>query len=542
MKNTDVVIVGAGPVGLVAAISLDQLGISSVVVERQLAPQQAPKAHAINPRTLEICQRLGLCADDIRAAGAPIEDGGQVHFVDKLNSTRFGSLPYERQTDDAREYTPWPLINIPQPRFEAFLRKRLEQCQHASLLPGYTATQVLDTANSVVTTVRQMEEEAPVQLESHYLIAADGANSSTRDMLGINMMGPEGLQHYIMIHFEADLTEITADAPGLLYFCMAPEAGGVFIGYERHRTWVFMHGYDPNSQSRDDFTPAHCQQIVEAAAGQPIEDFSLRNVSAWSMCAQVAERYAKGRVFLAGDAAHRFPPTGGLGLNTGVADAHNLSWKLALVLTGQANSALLDTYDSERRPIAEINSQQSLTNSAQLMHLFSALYGDNPEQSEHHYAAVCRDPDTHPAVADAVELQRPHFDSFNLQLGYRYGPRVDPNDIDISGYTPSFEIGHWLPHMPLEGGGWLLDKLPVDSFSLVTGPHGQAWKDSDLPCLVEGVDFRVQNCAFFQRASLQNSGALLLRPDGHICARWREVPRDCVAQVSTQINRILIQS
>ena len=140
MLSTQVLIIGAGPVGLLSAIVLDRLGISSVLVERRLDRLQAPKAHAVNPRTLEICQRFGVPADDVRAAGASIEDGGQVHFVDVLNGTCFGSLPYERQDDGARAFTPWPLVNIPQPRFEEFLSRRLAQCANTSLLRGLTAT------------------------------------------------------------------------------------------------------------------------------------------------------------------------------------------------------------------------------------------------------------------------------------------------------------------------------------------------------------------------------------------------------------------
>ncbi len=539
MLSTQVLIIGAGPVGLFAAISLNRLGISCALAERRLERLDAPKAHAVNPRTLELCQRFGIAADDVRAAGASVEDGGQVHFVDVLSGVCFGSLPYERQDDGARAFTPWPLVNIPQPRFEQFLSQRLTQCSETSLLRGLTATRTEETNDGVVTTLEAGGLSEDLQIRSDYVIAADGAASPTRERLGLTMIGREALQHYIMIHFEADLTEITRDRPGLLYFTMAPDASGVFIGYERDRQWVYMHAYDPETQRREDFTPRLCRELVEAAAGCRIEPFTVRNVSPWTMSAQVAETYRSGRVFLAGDAAHRFPPTGGLGLNTGIADAHNLTWKLAMVLNGQAAPSLLDSYDAERRPIAQINSHQSVTNSAKLLHLFGALYGPEPAATQDHYAAARSNPSAFPQIADSVELQRPHFDSFNLQLGYRYGESVDPDSVDISHYEPTFAVGDYLPHVALTDGSWLLGKLPVDALSLITGPEAQPWADAALPTFTEGVDFDAQPQCFFEQARLDRTGALLVRPDGHICARWAKAPACASAALQQQLDAAL---
>ncbi len=537
MLSTQVLIIGAGPVGMVAALSLAQSGIRCVLVDKRLERLDAPKAHAVNPRTLEICQRLGVPADDIRAAGASIADGGEVHFVDVLNGTCFGSLPYERQDEGALEFTPWPLVNIPQPKFEEFLSLKLTHCKGVSLLRGVNASNLAENDTGVVATLNVEGAAAPLEVHADYVIAADGAGSSTRDQLGIGMTGPEALQHYLMIHFEADLRALTSAHPGLLYFCLSPEAGGVFIGYERDRTWVFMQSYDPATQSRDDFSDATCRTLIEAAAGAPIDNFRIRNVSPWTMSAQVADAYRKGRVFLAGDAAHRFPPTGGLGLNTGVADAENLAWKLAKVLKGEAAATLLDSYEPERRTIAQINSQQSLTNSAKIMHVFGAVYGPEPANMAEHYAAACASPDT-PAIQEAVEIQRPHFDSFNLQLGYRYGACVDTETIDISRYEPTFEVGDFLPLVKLVDGPWLLGRLPSDSFALITGPDGASWANDQIAVLTEGEDFTPRT-SFHELAGLNADGALLIRPDGHICTRWQEAPADPQSALSNSLGNAL---
>lgn len=537
MLTTQVLIIGAGPVGMVAALSLAQSGVRCLLVDKRLERLDAPKAHAVNARTLEICERLGVSAEAIRASGASVADGGQVHFVDVLNGTCFGSLPYERQDDGAKAFTPWPLVNIPQPKFEEFLSLRLTHCDGVSLLRGVNATGLQSREDSVVATLEVGGVNGPLEVRADYVIAADGAGSPTREQLGIGMTGPEALQHYLMIHFEADLRTLTSAHPGLLYFCLSPDAGGVFIGYERDRTWVFMQSYDPNTQSREDFGDAQCQALIEAAAGAPIGDFRIRNVSPWTMSAQVADAYRQGRVFLAGDAAHRFPPTGGLGLNTGVADAENIAWKLAKVLKGEAPPKLLDSYEPERRTIAQINSQQSLTNSAKIMHVFGAVYGPDPEKTAAHYAAACEDPND-PKIQEAVEIQRPHFDSFNLQLGYRYGACVDPETLDISRYDPAFEVGDYLPLMKLKDSPWLLGQLPNDEFALVTGPDGAPWRNDQIRVFCEGVDFDPEG-AFFERAGISANGALLIRPDGHIAARWATAPADPQAALSTGLEMAL---
>ena len=188
--------------------------------------------------------------------------------------------------------------------------------------------------------------------------------------------------------------------------------------------------------------------------------------------------------------------------------------------------------------MAQINSHQSLTNSARMMHLFGAVYGTDAARTAEHYACVRADPGAHRALADAVEMQRPHFDSFNLQMGYCYGAHVDPDTLDISLYEPSFQPGNHLPLVKLTDGPWLLGRLPHHAFALVTGPDGGSWRCGDLPVLVEGVDFAPLQ-PFHEQARLTASGALLLRPDGHICARWEAAPTDPEAAVRNTLTNVL---
>jgi len=317
-----------------------------------------------------------------------------------------------------------------------------------------------------------------------------------------------------------------------------------------------MHGFDPAVQTPESFDDTICAALVENAVGEELSDLKILNAGAWSMCAQVAERYREGRVFLVGDAAHRFPPTGGLGLNTGIGDAQNLAWKMAASVKGEAGEALLDTYEIERRPVAQINTEQSLENAGKLFELFGALYGPNPTTTRAHFDALCKSPECIAELAPFVEMQRPHFDSLNLQLGYRYcSPAVvdaieqSTAPLDISTYTPSYDAGASLPHRWVLSDGKLkslLSLLSTKSFTLLTGPGGAEWREiaaavpRSLHCLTDGENFQNQTPAFdwCTATSLPDKGALLVRPDGHIACRLSAPSADAVDFLSNTLEQI----
>lgn len=552
MLETQVLIVGAGPVGQMAALLLARQGVESVVVERRETRLTAPKAHAVNSRTLEICETAGISAETIRSTGAPPDEAGWVHFVSTLTGTAFGHLPYERQQDDVKDLTPYPLSNIAQPDFEEILEAELRRSPQVTLFRGTECLSVTETADGVIAAFAP-SEAGPEKISCRYVIAADGANSPIRSALGINLEGPEGLQHNMMIHFEADLRPLVADRPGILYFLFEPDAQGALIAYDQGKTWVLMHGFDPATTSPDAFDDKTCIALVEQAVGANLPDIEIKNVGPWTMCAQVAERYRAGRIFLVGDAAHRFPPTGGLGLNTGIGDAQNIAWKIAAVENGCAGDALLDSYETERRPVAQINTEQSLENAGKMFDLFAALYGADPEKTRERFDALCADPAAFPELAPAIELQRPHFDSLNLQLGYRYfsDAVVDPAPtdpsapIDISRYVPSTQTGAALPHQWVTHQGEtasLLSLLPMDRFTLLVGPSDAAWAERvatapvPLSILVDGRDFESDK-SWFDHTGLADTGALLVRPDRHIAQRYDSV---CSAeQFSHDLNSLL---
>lgn len=531
-RNARVLIVGAGPVGQLAALLLSKHSVPCLLVDKRETTHNAPKAHAVNPRTLEICESVGVSADHLRRLGASANDGGEVRFVGTLTGPEFGALPYERQDEGALDATPFPLSNIPQPVFEQQLCGAIQARTNIEFRRGVTCAGLTDNGTDVEAVLLDTGANSSETRRFDYAIAADGAGSSIRESLGIAMEGQEALQEFLMIHFTVDLSHLTEQRRGVLYFLFDPAVQGTLIAYDHAKTWVLMHPWDPQTEKLADYDDNRCRDLLAKAVGQPVSETIVENISPWSMSAQIARHYRSGRIYLTGDAAHRFPPSGGLGLNTGAGDVQNLCWKLAAVLRSEAGDALLDTYEIERRTVAHTNSEQSLMNAAKIFDLIVAVHGADPDKVVEHYAAVADKPGAFPDVAAAVAAQRPHFDSFNLQLGYRYTsdaihePAPVPGLTDVSDYRPSWESGAHFPHRRVRVNGQqtaLQQLLPADRFSLIRGPRAPADQGpDDLNQLCWGTDF-IDRDAWTTQTGLPETGALLVRPDGHIAARFADL-------------------
>ncbi len=521
--ETTVLVVGGGPVGLLAAHLLGRRGVKTLLAEKHLSRLEAPKAHALNPRSLEICAAAGLPMADILGAATPTDEGRWVRMVETLAKPEIGSLAYERQDDAVREVTPWPLINIEQPRFEAIVEREATDLRDVEIRRGLEWQSCVQISDQVISTLTDRSSGETVKVRSRYLIAADGAGSRVRDALGIAMDGPERLSSQMMIHFEADLRPVVGDKPAILYFLFGPGAGGVLIAYDIGRTWVLMHPCGA-AETPADFDAARCLGLVRAAIGVDTVDIAIKGVRSWVMSAQIARRYRDGRVFLVGDAGHRFPPTGGLGLNTGVGDIDNLAWKIAAVEAGWAGPDLLESYESERRVIAQTNMGQSLANALRIRMLFEALgYGTGQTVDADTFAARLADPAARIQVDAAVTAQKDHFDSLRLQLGFAYGGTLKDDDLlPISQFTPKAVAGARLPHMALADGRSTLDLIAFEGFTLLTGPDPEAWRGFKAPPgaplrrLVAGTDFVTSAGDWAGAMGLSRDGALLVRPDGHI--------------------------
>lgn len=519
-------VVGAGPVGLMMAIMLARHGLRSTVVERFKTRHGAPKAHALNPRTLEICRSIGLDTDAMKRRGTPAGDGGWVRFVTTLAGEEIGSLPYERQDEQVREVTPTPLINLAQPLFEDFLLDEVARSPLIELRRGVAWTGCEQSAEAVTSLLEDVDTGTRSRVATRYVIGADGAGSAVRRELGIGMVGDATSQAFITIHFEANLRDVVGDRPGILYWIMQPPHAGVLIAYDIGSRWCMLYPHDPAAAPRDSFTPEKCKEILRHAIGRDDQRIEIRHVLPWMLVSEVAERYRAGRVFLVGDAAHRFPPTGGLGLNTGLQDAHNLAWKIAAVEQGRASDGLLDSYQTERHAVAVTNSAQSYKNAQRILGLQNALMSGAMGDAGALRRRL-RDPEAQADIQAEIANQREHFDSLALQLGFVYGPE-GCNPTDVSDFQPRLVVGGRMPHAWVERSGDvvpLLDLLNAKGFTLLVGRRqAESLRDPgwppDLPVEVvaEGVDFRDRNGALRRFVDLADGDAVLVRPDGHVAA------------------------
>lgn len=535
-----VLIVGGGPVGASMSILLAQQGVANLVVERRASVQPAPAAHVVNARTFEVLRAAGVDMAAIAAACKPPSDAGRVRWVMTLTGEELGSLAFERQGDDMLAITPTPLRNLSQHRLEPILVDHLLKQTKASLRFGHEWEAAEQDEGGVTSRVRDAAGRC-FEVRSRWLLAADGAGSRVRKSLGIELVGPPRLASFLMIHFEANLRPLVADRPAVLYFVSNPTARGVFIAHDLDSTWVFMHQWDPERDSAEEYDEERCAGIVRRALGTSAGAFTIRTLSTWHMSVQVAERYREGRCLLLGDAAHRFPPTGGLGLNTGVQDAHNLAWKLAAVEAGWAPLALLDSFERERRPIAQTNADVSARNAARLLEVMLALgpAGDGDRG----------------AVRAAIANQGEHFDMLGLQLGFQYesGALVPDGTArpavanPVREFVPCGRPGARAPHAwTLRDGRRVstLDLLPPDRFTLIAGRAGAAWIEAvdaiatpPLHHLAIGRDVADPDGAWSAQLGIESDGALLVRPDQHVAWRSARAVADPAATLRSALAR-----
>jgi 2,4-dichlorophenol 6-monooxygenase len=407
--QTRVLIVGGGPVGLVASTLLSQRGVPNVVVERRRETLRAPAAHVLRDRPMDVLRSIGV-EPAIRDTCPDLP----LHYITwcaSLGGAEVGRLDVRTGLEAGQEV--W--TNCPQNLLEPILLDRARQESNAQVVQGADCVgleQDLDGPGdegdeAAVTARIRCDDGSTHSLRAAWVIAADGAGSPTRRALDIPMVGPGPQGRFFMVHFEADLSPWIQDRPGPLYWIMNPQSSGTLIVHDPKRSHVFM-ALRFGSEDEERSIPGR----LADALGVPVEP-KILSVDEWSPHVQVAERYREGRVFLVGDAAHRFPPTGGLGLNTGILDAYTLTTRLAEVEAGRAEASVLDEYEIECRPAAESNAKESFENMKRLAEI-SQVVGAHPDLAslEQRLASLT---DTERAqLADAIEAQRSHFLSEGL--------------------------------------------------------------------------------------------------------------------------------
>ena len=419
--------------------------------------------------------------------------------------------------------TPTPLRNLSQHRLEPLLTAPEFDLRYLHSWAG--AVETAGSGEDGRVEVEVASPEGTYFVAAKYLLGADGAASAVRRWAGIEMIGPRTLQSFVMVHLGADFRSLVEENPGVLQFVVDPASGGTFVSHGSDREWVYMHAWDPEAQPVESLDHDHCSALVRGALADPEADFKIISISTWHMSAQIAERYRKGRTFLVGDAAHRFPPTGGLGLNTGAADVHNLIWKVAGVEAGWLAPELLDTYEAERKPVAQFNCDQSMHNAFKLIEIPMAFgFRDDVGESTAAMHATLTDPARRADVEAAIANQAIHFDLLGLQLGHTYeGPLVIPDgsapavlEEPARDYEPSTRPGGRLPH------GWIAEGVSTLDLIDLKIPTVLMREGTELGDGNSRVPFVATKCpasVWDDTFGLDAQTCLIVRPDQHVAFR-----------------------
>lgn len=529
-QRTDVLIVGGGLTGLSAAVFLAWHGVGCVLVERHADLLIHPRARGITARTVEAYRPLGL-EPRIAAASAPPGDSLSI-AAETLASTDYA--PYGRARPDAfAGVTPsiWPTID--QDRLEVVLRDRARELgadiRFSTELTGFTAR-----PDGVEATIRALDIGTDGRIDAGYLVAADGHDSGIRDRLGIGCTGPGKFAEVISIMFRADLSAVLGDRPVGVAYLERPRPGTVVVRTAADRWSLTVPPLE--GETLDDYNDERCLELARdaiGAAGTPVELLAqiprtqVKRLG-FVIGAQIAERYRAGRCFLAGDAAHMLPPTLGLGGSTGIQDAHNLAWKLALATRGAAGPGLLDTYEDERRPVAEYTLGQLLA--------VGKARGGPPKPG---------------ASTGGPDLG-------TLVFGHRYASSavLGEDCADDAGQAIPVERhqgrpGLRAPHVPLtaEAGPESTIDLFGPGFTLLAGPEADAWTAAarsvasggavPLRAFQTGTDLGDAEEMLPDAYGIGSDGAVLVRPDGYVAWRARHAVADPSAALRDALDRVV---
>ncbi len=577
-----VLIIGGGGAGLTASMLLSQLGIKSLLVNARPTTSDLPKAHVLNQRAMEILNDAGV-ADAIYKVGTPPENmkasawyagfaGGSAAAGRKIGQLEAWGAGYTDPNWIAA--SPFPSTNLPQIRLEPILRARAEELAPDMVRFNHEVTAIQQDADGVTAEIRDLTSGDEYTVRAAYVLACDGGRT-VGPALGIEMEGPRDLAQEISIHMTADLSRWATDPDVLIRWIWVPEIAAMSVlvpmGPEKwgpeSEEWVFHLNYpvdDPRAM--DD---AAIEQDMRTALGIGDHPLEVHKVTRWSLEGVVAQRLQIDRVFLLGDAAHRHPPTGGLGLNSAIQDAHNICWKVAQVLQGNAASSLLTSYEPERKPVVQNNVDCSVESALNHFVIGAALGIDDQASGAENWAALERLWDDKPEhdvlrrdVFKAIATQTMEFGEHNIEYGYEYvaeGSAVVP-DLNVQTESPdprriyraSTAPGHCLPHAWLESPDGqrrsTLDLVQPGQFLLITTDTGQAWRDAggqvaqslgiELSCISIGLsdgDYLDLRGSWLNQREIDPEGAILVRPDRFVA--WRSL--GAVQSPSTELERAL---
>ncbi|MDX1958706.1 MAG: FAD-dependent monooxygenase [Leptospiraceae bacterium] len=581
--SAKVLIIGAGPTGMTASLALSKLGISNIIIEKRDKLSPHPKAHELSSRSLEILDWIGVKFNELKKEASDFETATKILFcntfheeIGRIDLTQTGTI------DKYKEHVsfPEPFLNISQVEIERILRKHLVSAKNVQFLEKFELNSFQQKESSVLTSITRSNDSEMFQVQSDYVICSDGATSKSRSLLGIKMIGPEKLSDFANIYFKNDLTKIIP-TKAKLYWMLNPEIPGVFIAHKPEKRWVYHIPVQTPYEKIEDFTKEVFIDRVKKALGDNDIEIDFGSISSWRMTAQIADRFRIGSIFLSGDSCHRFPPTGGLGMNSGIADAHNLAWKLAFVINKLASEKLLETYETERRPVVEKNCAESLKNSVDITEVPKS-FGLNPDLGKYPPMIINsfpmkffpvswkkklndflinkvknisksnrENPTKQKMIQDTIANQLDHFDRIGLDLGFCYRSSAilssEPIEKTITSiYNANTDPGKRFPHFWIDSQKKVssFSLLSKDKFTLIDFSKSKFIPKLEFKKIIEHsslFSFKKDKSYLLEKLQITETGFLLIRPDGIIAHRKKFISKleNITKEVEDSLRKIL---
>jgi len=546
--ETPVLVIGGGPVGLTLAAELGWRGTPCILVEERTAPTEHPKATLLGARSMELFRRYGITEDIYRRA-LPEEINYFITFSTRLTGHELHRItsPSIRETRErpaeivARyrelQWSPFYKTQIGQQALEPVLWDFAAAQPGVSLLHGHRFLGFTEDAAGVTARLVEVASGAETMVRCRYLAACDGGSSAIRKALAIRMNGRGKMRPNVSFYFRSEeFLKVHGRGLGNLYFIFAPDCFGLFTAIDGVRDWNFQFYFLDPAERTDDLDAA---DVLTRAVGRPFA-FELKGVQHWWHHQSVARSWRSrlddpltgppGNVFLAGDAAHLFAPTGGVGMNTGIGDAVDLGWKLHAVLSGAGGAGLLDAYERERKPIAVRNSVISANNSDKI----DMVMDETPPEVE---ADGPRGEAVRAAVRGKIRWMAKQFNSAGTHLGYRYteSPIVVPDGSpeppdDPAQVVPSTWPGSRAPHAWTTADTSIRGSSTLDWFGrdhvLVRSPDAPGADGLIAALARRGARVETRTTPSPEIAALYERALVLVRPDGHVAWRGDAPPAD----------------
>lgn len=564
--QTDVLVVGAGPAGLTAACLLARLGVDALTLTKY-GTADAPRAHITNQRAVEILRDLGV-EDAVKERALPNHLMGKQVFATSFAGRELSRMMTwgtgDERIGDYRAASPSEMCNIGQHVLEPILLERARKLG-ADVRLHHEVLSVEQDDEHVTARVRPRDGGPEFEVVARYVVGCDGGRTVVGRDGAFEYEGETGLGDAITVWIEADLSRYTAHRSGALFFTVtpgSPDLVSIWTCVEPWNEWstIFVRpDFEPN-----DLDESKVVERVRAAIGDDSVEFKIKKMSPWQFNHIVASRYRRGRLFIAGDAAHRHPPANGLGSNTSIQDAYNLAWKLSLVVQGLADDALLDTYDAERQPVGRQivdRANQSVRETAGWLLALGLRPDMSPDEVDARLAEIYGpDGEQHrEELLAGLQVMNAQFNAHGVELGQRYQSRAviddgtlppEPTRDAVLHYAPSTFPGSPIPHAWLAIGDSdvsTLDVCAYDRFTLVTGAGGQPWLDAagkvsaELGVDVEGVqvslglDVNDVYGDWIRRREISDNGCVLVRPDRIVA--WRSA--DLVDDPKTVLQNVM---